>query len=182
MEPEITRLTVQGFKSISEERSIDIAPLTVLAGANSSGKSSIMLPLLLWKQTLEAPYSTELLVIAGDHLVFEKTEQFRPRGSTNTLFSVGVTTEAGKYTHASSYVDAPIDYVPLTRPGDVDGEPARAALRATLRMIHVPSTRPSAGRSYPRQQRVPFCAGCFTITRPASCLRGASAKMRGFKT
>lgn len=50
----ITTLAVRGFKSISDEQRIDIRPLTILAGANSSGKSSIMQPLLMLKQTLEA--------------------------------------------------------------------------------------------------------------------------------
>ena len=50
----ITRIAVEGFKSIAKRQSIDIAPLTILAGANSSGKSSIMQPLLMLKQTLEA--------------------------------------------------------------------------------------------------------------------------------
>ena len=50
----ITKIAVKGFKSIAEEREIDIRPLTILAGANSSGKSSIMQPLLMLKQTMEA--------------------------------------------------------------------------------------------------------------------------------
>ncbi|MBM3214794.1 DUF3696 domain-containing protein [Candidatus Poribacteria bacterium] len=44
---------VQGFKSLYDQTSIEIRPLTVLAGQNSSGKSSIMQPLLLMKQTLD---------------------------------------------------------------------------------------------------------------------------------
>ena len=51
----ITTLSVAGFKSIVDEQTIEIRPLTLLAGANSSGKSSMMQPLLLLKQTLEAP-------------------------------------------------------------------------------------------------------------------------------
>ncbi len=50
----ITRIAVEGFKSIAKRQEIEIAPLTILAGANSSGKSSIMQPLLMLKQTLEA--------------------------------------------------------------------------------------------------------------------------------
>ena len=41
----ITKITVSGFKSLAKECAIDIRPLTILAGANSSGKSSIMQPL-----------------------------------------------------------------------------------------------------------------------------------------
>ena len=51
----ITKISVCGYKSIKDECTIDIYPLTILAGANSSGKSSIIQPLLLMKQTLEAP-------------------------------------------------------------------------------------------------------------------------------
>jgi predicted ATPase len=51
----ITEIAVCGYKSIYEECQIEVRSLTILAGANSSGKSSIMQPLLLIKQTLEAP-------------------------------------------------------------------------------------------------------------------------------
>ena len=52
----ITGISVRGYKSLYEECSVEIRPLTIIAGANSSGKSSIMQPLLLLKQTLEATY------------------------------------------------------------------------------------------------------------------------------
>lgn len=51
----IERLTIQGYKSLTNEISLDLRPLTILAGANSGGKSSVMQPLLLLKQTLASP-------------------------------------------------------------------------------------------------------------------------------
>ena len=72
----ITKIAVKGFKSIAEECEIDIRPLTILAGANSSGKSSIMQPLLMLKQTLEAPYDPEALLIDGPNVQFTFAEQF----------------------------------------------------------------------------------------------------------
>lgn len=72
----ITKIAVKGFKSIAEERSIDIRPLTLLAGANSSGKSSIMQPLLMLKQTLEAPYDPGPLLLDGPNVQFTEAEQF----------------------------------------------------------------------------------------------------------
>ena len=72
----ITKIAVKGFKSIAEEREIDIRPLTILAGANSSGKSSIMQSLLLLKQTLEAPYDPGPLLIDGPNVQFTFAEQF----------------------------------------------------------------------------------------------------------
>jgi len=52
----ISAITVSGFKSLSRPTRIELRPLTILAGANSPGKSSIVQPLLLLKQTLEATY------------------------------------------------------------------------------------------------------------------------------
>ena len=72
----ITKIVVKGFKSIAEECEIDIRPLTILAGANSSGKSSIMQPLLMLKQTLEAPYDPGPLLIDGPNVRFTEAAQF----------------------------------------------------------------------------------------------------------
>ena len=72
----ITKIAVKGFKSIAEECEIDIRPLTILAGANSSGKSSIMQPLLMLKQTLEAPYDPGPLLIDGPNVQFTEAVQF----------------------------------------------------------------------------------------------------------
>ena len=72
----ITQIAVSGFKSLAEECAIDIHPLTILAGANSSGKSSIMQPLLMLKQTLEAAYDPGPLLIDGPNVQFTSAEQF----------------------------------------------------------------------------------------------------------
>jgi predicted ATPase len=75
----ITRISVKGFKSLADECSIEIRPLTILAGANSSGKSSIMQPLLMMKQTLEAPYDPGPLLIDGPNVRFTSADQFLTR-------------------------------------------------------------------------------------------------------
>ncbi len=76
----ITALTVRGFKSLAEDTRIDISPLTILAGANSSGKSSAMQPLLLLKQTLDQSYDPGPLQLDGPHVRFSKAEQLFSRG------------------------------------------------------------------------------------------------------
>jgi AAA15 family ATPase/GTPase len=88
----ITRITVANFKSIVGEQSIEIRPLTILAGANSSGKSSMMQPLLLLKQTLEAPYDPGALLLNGPNARFTLAAQllsFNEEDSTDT-FSAGL--------------------------------------------------------------------------------------------
>ena len=72
----IAKIAVKGFKSIAEECEIEVRPLTILAGANNSGKSSIMQPLLMLKQTLEAPYDPGPLLIDGPNVQFTFAEQF----------------------------------------------------------------------------------------------------------
>lgn len=72
----ITSITVGGFKSIAEETTIDIRPLTILAGANSSGKSSMIQPLLMMKQTLEESFDPGPLQIMGSLVEFTHFEQF----------------------------------------------------------------------------------------------------------
>ena len=75
----INAISVQGFKSLAHESRIEILPLTILAGANSSGKSSIMQPLLLMKQTLEASYDPGPLLLNGPNVKFTSFDQFASR-------------------------------------------------------------------------------------------------------
>src|SRR5215469_1842961 len=89
----ITRITVGGFKSISQEQSIEVKPLTILAGANSSGKSSMMQPLLLLKQTLDATYDPGPLLLNGPNVKFTSAEQLLSRahnGEPANSFHVGI--------------------------------------------------------------------------------------------
>src|SRR6266849_2342840 len=73
--PSFTGITVSGFKSIREQIGIELRPLTILAGANSSGKSSIMQPLLLLKQTLEAPYDAGPILLNGPIVKYTSADQ-----------------------------------------------------------------------------------------------------------
>ena len=89
----ITRISVEGYKSIYARQSIDVRPLTILAGPNSSGKSSLIQPLLLLKQTLEASYDPGALLLNGPNLKFTKAEQLlskRVNGNATRQFSVEV--------------------------------------------------------------------------------------------
>ncbi|MEI6331706.1 MAG: AAA family ATPase [Pseudanabaena sp. ELA645] len=84
----ITRISVSGYKSLAEECSIEIAPLTILSGANSSGKSSIMQPLLLMKQTLESTYDAGSLKLNGANVRLTSTDQIFTKNIKNTRTSL----------------------------------------------------------------------------------------------
>jgi predicted ATPase len=78
----ISGITVRGFKSIHTKQRIEIKPLTILAGANSAGKSSFMQPLLLLKQTLEASGDPGALLLDGPNVRFTLAEQLLSRRIT----------------------------------------------------------------------------------------------------
>lgn len=79
----IKTMRLQNFKAFEDTGDLEIKPLTVLAGPNSSGKSSILQSLLLLKQTLESPPDTELS-LDGRFLQFSELSELtfgKPRRS-----------------------------------------------------------------------------------------------------
>jgi predicted ATPase len=72
----LTEIGVGGFKSFTNFTKIKLGSLSILAGTNSSGKSSIMQPLLLMKQTVEALYDPGILLLDGSNVKFTSSEQF----------------------------------------------------------------------------------------------------------
>lgn len=81
--PVLRAISVAGFKSIGERQRIEIRPLTLLAGANSGGKSSLIQPMLLLKQTLEAPYDPGSLLLDGPNVRFTSTDQLLTKCQNN---------------------------------------------------------------------------------------------------
>jgi hypothetical protein len=87
----LAKVVVAGYKSFVDTTEIEIRPLTLLAGANSSGKSSIMQPLLLTKQTLEAPYDPGGLKLDGPHVKLTDAEQmFWHVGTTESAADISI--------------------------------------------------------------------------------------------
>lgn len=98
--PAITAISLKGFKSFADETRLEIRPLTLLAGANSSGKSSALQPLLLLKQTFEAPYDPGPLLLDGPHVRFTSLEQMFtriPERAPATEFQVVVEYQTGDH-------------------------------------------------------------------------------------
>jgi hypothetical protein len=96
--PPITAISVRGYKALIDPVRIEFGALTILAGANSSGKSSVMQPMLLLKQTLEASYDPGPLRIDGPNVEFTATDQFfsrtgKRRTAIATELAIGVETD-----------------------------------------------------------------------------------------
>lgn len=64
----ITQLSLRNFKAWRETGPVDLAPVTMLLGTNSSGKSSLLQSLLLLKQTIASPDRTVHLNLGGDEV------------------------------------------------------------------------------------------------------------------
>ena len=91
--PGISALIVEGYKSLVGYTRLETRYLTLLAGSNSSGKSSAIQPLLLLKQTLEAGYDPGPLLIDGPNVTFTELRQMlaiSAKSNTTRKLSVGM--------------------------------------------------------------------------------------------
>ncbi|QQU04753.1 AAA family ATPase [Myroides odoratus] len=61
----ITKWTIKNFKSVSKKTELKFEPLTIFAGANSSGKSTIIQSLLLTTQTIQNPVTSRSVILNG---------------------------------------------------------------------------------------------------------------------
>lgn len=64
----ITKWKLANFKSVKDETQLDFAPLTIFAGTNSSGKSTLLQSILLISQTLLDKDPTRHVVLNGQFI------------------------------------------------------------------------------------------------------------------
>lgn len=76
---ELESVRVYGYKSIAKPCTVKLTPLTLLAGPNSSGKSSLFQPILLVKQTLDTPYDPGPLLLDGPNVNLTSADQIFAR-------------------------------------------------------------------------------------------------------
>ncbi len=70
----INKFSVKNFKSLKNETTIEIKPITILCGVNSCGKSSILKSLLLLKQTLMSKDAINALTLEGPYQFAQKLD------------------------------------------------------------------------------------------------------------
>ena len=61
-------ISLENYKCFKDKTDIEIAPLTVLCGVNSSGKSSILKSLLMLKQTFEDTNTSDQMLFNGKYI------------------------------------------------------------------------------------------------------------------
>lgn len=80
-------ISLKNFKAFKELKELDLTPITIFCGANSSGKSTIIQSLLLLKQTIESSYDRSPLLLNGE---FIKLDSYK-----NIVFGKDETKEIG---------------------------------------------------------------------------------------
>ena len=85
----LTGLVLENFKTFGGAHAIPLAPLTVIYGANSSGKSSILQALLFLKQNVHLGNdSTATVVVSGSHVDLGNFSQVAHRHKMTSTVTV----------------------------------------------------------------------------------------------
>ncbi|MGH7596648.1 MAG: AAA family ATPase [bacterium] len=119
----ITAISIRGYKSLYDECRLEIRPLTILAGANSSGKSSAMQPLLLLKQTLEASYDPGALLLNDPNVRLTSVDQLLSMVAgkrTNEEFMIRLEIDDRRYL-ANTFKKHPKKHIELAKMEYYDG-------------------------------------------------------------
>ncbi len=87
------------FKSVGPNQRLELTPLTVLAGANSSGKSSVIQSMLLISQTLTSKVVRRHLVLNGELVKLGTFDDVLREGAERNTIGLGFTLESELTSH-----------------------------------------------------------------------------------
>ncbi|MCU1410257.1 MAG: hypothetical protein JWR04_964 [Rhodoglobus sp.] len=86
----IKRVRLRAFKSAVNDVEIEFAPLTIVAGPNSSGKSTLLQSILLLSQTLASKASSRALVLNGNLVRLGTFDEVHSYGSRGRMIRIGM--------------------------------------------------------------------------------------------
>ena len=87
----ITKWKVGNFKSIREETELDLGPLTIFAGANSSGKSTFIQSILLVAQTLAHKVGSRSVVLNSTLTSLGQFDDLKSNGGVSDQITIKCT-------------------------------------------------------------------------------------------
>lgn len=87
----IAKWKVSNFKSIREKTDLNLAPLTIFAGANSSGKSTFIQSILLVAQTLAYKIGSRTVVLNGALASLGQFDDLKSNGSESDQITIKYT-------------------------------------------------------------------------------------------
>ena len=87
----ITKWRISNFKSIREAPELELGPLTIFAGANSSGKSTFIQSVLLIAQTLAHKVGSRSVVLNGAFTSLGQFDDLKSSNSTSEQITIKCT-------------------------------------------------------------------------------------------
>lgn len=112
----LSHLRLKNFKS-ARDLGVELRPLTVLAGLNGSGKSSVLQALALLKQTLDQGEAPATLPLRGPLVRLGRSEDVHFEGADSSELSLEVRSSMGVVRFASGAKDG-ADTLDLSVDGD----------------------------------------------------------------
>lgn len=85
----LKRVRLSSFKSVGRAVDVELGNLTLVAGANSSGKSTLLQSILLMHQTMSSKVTGRAVVLNGPTVRLGSFEDVLAHGSRTPVFSVG---------------------------------------------------------------------------------------------
>lgn len=90
----LTKWKLFNFKAIQQETELEFKPLTIFAGANSSGKSTVLQSILLVTQTLANAVTNRPIVLNGDLVRLGQFDDIKSIGSEAAEITIGWTLDS----------------------------------------------------------------------------------------
>ncbi len=159
----LRHLHLKNFKS-AKDLGVNLKALTVLAGLNGSGKSSVLQAVALLKQTLNQDIASKTLPLRGGLVRLGRSEDVHFEGATSSELTITVQSSAGLIRFFSNAKDR-ADTLELVIEGD--GAALQRELDAGFQFIQADRMTPAVQyeqASTPDQERGWLgCRGEFTV-------------------
>ncbi len=94
----LVKWKLENFKSIYDSTELELSPLTVFAGANSSGKSTFIQSILLVAQTISNQIHTRPVILNGHFMRFGNFDDLASKGSKKDSITISFTYNKEKLT------------------------------------------------------------------------------------
>ena len=147
----LKRWIIEDFKSFCGKAEFDLSPITVLSGANSSGKSTLIQALLLVKQTIQHGAPQRSIALNGPILRLGRFDDIHNVESNSSHFGFG-----GTLTRDLAFPESttPFRWIPELSPKRPD-MPEEISLYSTFHVNTEPSTD-EIPRLYPELRSCEF--------------------------
>ncbi|WP_350346063.1 AAA family ATPase [Escherichia coli] len=86
----LTKLVLENFRSVRERQEIDFAPVTLLLGPNSAGKTTILIALFYLQQILDREQCDPIYLEAMGNRRIDGFRSLVHNGDLNNVITIGI--------------------------------------------------------------------------------------------